>query len=144
MVMMISSKSATWCLNVHRNHKDYYGRGEGGRGVGRGGTEGGRRGRWYIYCYIVTTRMTPALRWAVMRAILKFHQSWGIKSQEHRFWRERRAEADLNRSPSAYQPNALPLGQTGLQMISACVCLGGRMVVVVVVVVGGGGYWGGW
>ena len=24
-----------------------------------------------------------------------------------------RAEADSNRSPSAYQPNALPLGQTG-------------------------------
>ena len=27
--------------------------------------------------------------------------------------RERRAEADSNRGPSAYQPNALPLGQTG-------------------------------
>ena len=31
----------------------------------------------------------------------------------HNFWRERRAEADSNRGPSAYQPNALPLGQTG-------------------------------
>ena len=29
------------------------------------------------------------------------------------FGRERRAEADSNRGPSAYQPNALPLGQTG-------------------------------
>ena len=29
------------------------------------------------------------------------------------FLRERRAEADSNRCPSAYQPNALPLGQTG-------------------------------
>ena len=29
------------------------------------------------------------------------------------FLRERRAEADSNRGPSAYQPNALPLGQTG-------------------------------
>ena len=29
------------------------------------------------------------------------------------FWRERRAEAVSNRGPSAYQPNALPLGQTG-------------------------------
>ena len=28
-------------------------------------------------------------------------------------WTERRAEADSNRGPSAYQPNALPLGQTG-------------------------------
>ena len=27
--------------------------------------------------------------------------------------RKRRAEADSNRDPSAYQPNALPLGQTG-------------------------------
>ena len=31
------------------------------------------------------------------------------------FWRERRAEADSNRGPSAYQPTALPLGQTGWQ-----------------------------
>ena len=29
------------------------------------------------------------------------------------FEKERRAEADSNRSSSAYQPNALPLGQTG-------------------------------
>ena len=36
-----------------------------------------------------------------------------IKSTDHNFWRERRAEADSNRGPSAYQPNALPLGQTG-------------------------------
>ena len=28
------------------------------------------------------------------------------------FWRERRAEAVSNRGPSAYEPNALPLGQT--------------------------------
>ena len=27
----------------------------------------------YIYRYTVTTRMTPALRWTVMRAILMFH-----------------------------------------------------------------------
>ena len=27
----------------------------------------------YNYCYIATTRMTPALRWAVMRASLTFH-----------------------------------------------------------------------
>ena len=34
-------------------------------------------------------------------------------STDHNFWRERRAEAVSNRGPSAYQPNALPLGQTG-------------------------------
>ena len=32
---------------------------------------------------------------------------------DHNFWRERRAEADSNRGPSTYQPNALPLDQTG-------------------------------
>ena len=31
---------------------------------------------------------------------------------DHNVWRERTAEADSNRGPSAYQPNALPLGQT--------------------------------
>ena len=32
---------------------------------------------------------------------------------QNNFGRERRAEAESNRGPSAYQPNALPLGQTG-------------------------------
>ena len=52
-----------------------------------------------------------------MRAILMFHncegQSQKTVSTDHNIWRERRAEADSNRGPSAYQPNALPLGQTG-------------------------------
>ena len=34
-------------------------------------------------------------------------------STDHNFRRERRAEAASNRGPSVYQPNALPLGQTG-------------------------------
>ena len=34
-------------------------------------------------------------------------------STNHNFWRERRAEAVSNRGSSAYQPTALPLGQTG-------------------------------
>ena len=33
------------------------------------------------------------------------------------FWRKRRAKAVSNRGPSAYQPNALPLGQTGFLTI---------------------------
>ena len=49
-----------------------------------------------------------------MRAILMFHncegQSHNTVSTDHYFWRERRAEADSN---WGYQPNALPLGQTG-------------------------------
>ena len=40
-------------------------------------------------------------------------QSRKTVSTDHNFWRERSAKADLNRGPSAYQPNALPLGQTG-------------------------------
>ena len=39
-------------------------------------------------------------------------------STDHNFWSERRAEADSNRGPSAYQPNALPLGQTGSRIIA--------------------------
>ena len=89
-------------------------------GVGGGGGErlytyGGER--LYTYHYTVTTRMTYALRWAAMRAILMFHncegQSHKTVSTDHNFWRERRAEADSNRGPSAYQPNSLLLGQTG-------------------------------
>ena len=52
-----------------------------------------------------------------MRAILMFHncegQSHKTVSADHKFWSERGTEADSNRGPSAYQPNALPLGQTG-------------------------------
>ena len=61
-------------LNIHRNHKAYQGRTErrGERGDGGGG-----RGRLYTYhqCTVTTrmthdsTRMTPALRRAAMRAI---------------------------------------------------------------------------
>ena len=36
-----------------------------------------------------------------------------VGSTDHNFRRERRAETDWNRGPSAYQPNALPLGHTG-------------------------------
>ena len=43
---------------------------------------------------------------------------WWTKSQDgvHKpqpFWREGRAEAESSRGPSAYHPNALPLGHTG-------------------------------
>ena len=42
-----------------------------------------------------------------------FNVSLIVRDKDHNFWREKRAEADSNRGPSAYQPNALPLGQTG-------------------------------
>ena len=34
-------------------------------------------GKLYTYRYTVTTRMTPALRWAALRAILLFHSCEG-------------------------------------------------------------------
>ena len=42
--------------------------------------------------------------------------NWDSVRKPQPFWRERRAEAVSNRGPSAYQPNALPLGQTGSQV----------------------------
>ena len=101
-------------LSVHGHHKAYYGRGEvGWRWYVGGGGEGD-----YIPIAALTARMTPALRWAATRAVLMFRLLWRTKSQDsvHKpqpFWRERRAEAESSRGPSAYQPNALPLGQTG-------------------------------
>ena len=50
---------------------------------------GGGGGRLYTYHYTVTTRMTPALRWEAMRAILMFHncegQSHKTVSTDHNF-----------------------------------------------------------
>ena len=101
-------------LNFHRNHRRLIRDAEkGGRGYGGGG-----RWRLYTYRYTVTTRMTSALSWAAMRAILMFHNCEGqchkTVSTNHSLWRERKAEADSNRG---YQPNALPLGQTGSQSV---------------------------
>ena len=44
------------------------------------------------------------------------------KVTDHNFWREKTAEADSNRGPSAYQPNALPLGQTGSPSVTVVLC----------------------
>ena len=65
-------------LKVHRNHKVYQGRGEGGEGgmevcvcvcVEGGGS--------YASLYTVTTRMTYALKWAAMTAVLMFQNCEG-------------------------------------------------------------------
>ena len=103
----------TWCSTSTETMRLIRDGEKGGRGYGGGGS-----GKLYTYRYTVTTRMTSALRWAAMRAILMFHNCEGRQSHkavsiDHNFWRERRAEADSTRGPSAYQPNALPLGQTG-------------------------------
>ena len=87
----------------------------------------GGGGRLYTYHYTVTTRMTPALRWAAMKVILMFHncegQSHKTMSRDHNLLRERRAEADSNRGSSAYQPNALPLGQTNSHKLFCIGCM---------------------
>ena len=66
----------TWCLTSPETVRlirdgDKGGKGYGGGAGARGGGGGG--GDYYTYRYTVTTRMTPALRWAVIRAILMFH-----------------------------------------------------------------------
>ena len=52
------------------------------RDGGKGGKEVGEEGDYYTYRYTVTSRMTPALRWAAMRAILMFHNCEG-QSQDN-------------------------------------------------------------
>ena len=77
---------------------------------------GGRR----LYRYTLTTTTTPPLGWA---ASDERHSNVSIivRGKEIKtvcinyFQRERRAEAESNRGLSAYQPNALSLGQTGSQ-----------------------------
>ena len=54
-------------LNVHTNHTAYQGRREMGQ----------EEISLYTFRYTVTTRLTPALRWAAMRAILMFHKCEG-------------------------------------------------------------------
>ena len=60
--------------------------------------------------------MISALRWAVMRANFIFinckRQSHKTLSVNHNLWGERRDKVESNWGPSAYQPSALPLGQT--------------------------------
>ena len=44
--------------------------------------EVGEEGDYVPIAHTVTTAMIPALRLAVMTAILMFHQLWGTKSQD--------------------------------------------------------------
>ena len=53
-----------------------------------------------------------------MKAILLFYSLWGTVTKpvsvNYKFWSEMSAEAESNKGPSTYQPNALPLRQTGV------------------------------
>ena len=76
----------------------------GGGGAGMEVAGGGGE-RLYSYRYTVTTRMTPALRWAAMRATLMFHNCEG-QSQDsvHRPQLLKRKE-----SRSGFEPRSLRL-----------------------------------
>ena len=76
---------------------------------------GGGRRRLYTCHYTVTTRLTAALRWAVMRAIL-------ILIARDKVTRQcpQTTAFEEKGEPKAYQPNALPLGQTSSQMMCRC------------------------
>ena len=61
-------------LNLYKNDKTYYGRGEGlGAMEGGRGYRSWRGGGGGEKVNPSTTRMTSALRWAAMRAILVFY-----------------------------------------------------------------------
>ena len=91
-------------LNVHRNRKAYLGRGEVGGG-------GGGSGRLYTHRYTVTTRMTSALRWAAMRAILMFHNCEGRShktvSTDHNLSKEK-GEPKRNRAQALLLTSLTP------------------------------------
>ena len=64
------------------------------------------RGRLYTYRYTVTTTMTPALRWAAMRAILMFHNCEG---QSHKDNVHRPQLLKRKESRSGFEPRSLCL-----------------------------------
>ena len=78
----------------------------------------------YTYRYTVTTRMTSALRWAAMRAILMFQKE--VMDKDTRQCPQTTAFLKRKESRSGVEPrsfrlpaNALPLGQTGSRPASA-------------------------
>ena len=66
-------KLVTWCLSSTETIRFIR---DGEKGVWRWWGGGGGE-KLYTYCYTVATRMTYALRWAAMRAILMFHNCEG-------------------------------------------------------------------
>ena len=85
---------------------------------GGGGYGGGERWRLYTYRYTVTTDQNDC---CIKMGSNESHsnvsfsnckgQSYKTVSTDHDFWRERRAEAESNRGPSAYHPNAFRLAK---------------------------------
>ena len=78
-------------------------------------------GRLYTYGYTFTTRMTSALRWAVVRAILMRDKVTRRCPQTTTF--EVTGEPKQIRT-EVPQFNTLPLGQTELSSVMLCQCKG--------------------
>ena len=85
---------------------------------------------WEEGDYIPIARLPPSQwllhsdgqRWEPFECFINYEgQRHKTVSTDHNFWRERKAEPDSNRGPSAYQPNALPLGQTGSNRVKCYV-----------------------
>ena len=83
--------------------------------------EVGEEGDYYTYRYTVTTRMTPELRCRIDSDESHFNVALNVRDKVTRQCPqttifEEKGEPKrirIEAGPSAYQPNALPLGQTG-------------------------------
>ena len=99
--------------NVHRNHRLIRNRENGGKGVWRCGK--GDIVYLSLHCHHQNDTCikvgSDQSRFNV--SLIVWVKVTRQVSTDHNFSRERRAEADSNHGPSPYQPNALPLGQTG-------------------------------
>ena len=78
--------------------------------------------------YTSTSRMTPAFRWAVVWAVVVLHLLRRIKVSvsvhEHQTLERKERRSGIEPTSSSYQPNALPLGQTGPQFrILSCLVI---------------------
>ena len=110
-----SCESVNFCMQGSKHGAVRLQKPYGLLGTGKRGGWGGRYGGGGRTTATVTTRMTPAL-WHGLQCkpyscYSCFINCEGLShktaSTDHNFWREWRTEA-----PSAYQPNALPLGLT--------------------------------
>ena len=85
----LTRSKKTWCLTSTETVRFIRDGEKGGRGYEGVCVCVGGGGRLYTYRYTVTTRMTPALRWAATRAVLMFHncegQSHKTVSTDHNF-----------------------------------------------------------
>ena len=82
--------------------------------------EVGGRGRLYTYRYTVTIRMTSALKMGSDDS--HFNASLTVRDKVTRQCPQTTtfSKRKESRSPSAYQHNALPLGQTGSRLYQLC------------------------